>query len=321
MGDTSRISWTDSTFNPWKGCQHWSEECDHCYADVLAKRMGWDVFGGRSKRQRTGKSIWAKPHTWNRLAAEGHRLPDGRRVRRVFSASIADIFEDAPGPNEWRADFWDVVRACPWLDFQILTKRPENIAEMLPENWGEGWPNVWLGTSIGKRDYVERARVLADIPAFNRFISYEPALGPLFGDSDCDCGVPALDGAGQHAPGCRCLADDLDLDGISWLICGGESGAGWREMDLQWARDARDACMAQRGSRAVELARAGEQPLALRGDGVEGPPTSFFFKQIAAFKNEQGEDALGRIWHEFPPSWDRADVDTHPVFAPEGSLL
>ncbi len=292
MAENSKISWTHHTFNGWVGCQHWSEECDHCYADTWAQRYGHDVFGGRSKRRRTSKSLWAKPAKWNREAAEE------RSPRRVFCMSLADMFEDAPGPNEWRPEVWEMIRACPWLDWQLLTKRPENIAEMLPEDWGEGWPNVWLGTSIGNRKYVERARVLAAVPAFNRFISYEPALGPVF-PLAITAGLPGHhDGRSVWSFDPLEVDDDpgLDLEGIDWVICGGESGPGHRPMDLDWARTARNRCAA-------------------------GGPVAFFFKQIGAYKNEQGEDALGRVIHEFPDTWDRADVDTHPAFVPEGSLL
>lgn len=273
MAENSKIAWTDHTFNPWMGCQKVSAGCKHCYADTLTSgRMGLDVFGAKGKRQRT-KGPWTKAPKWNR-EAEAAGIP-----AKVFCASLADVFEDAPGPNEWRADVWALVRETPWLDWQLLTKRPENIAAMLPADWGEGYPNVWLGTSIEDRRVVDRARVLAAVPAIVHFISYEPAIGPVFalGTSDADWGNlwPTVDGGTE-------VTDDpeLNLDGIEWLICGGESGPGYRAMDLQWAHDARHRC---------ELA------------GV-----AFFFKQISAPRNEQGADALGEIIREFPASWDRS---------------
>jgi protein gp37 len=275
MAKNSKIAWTDHTFNPWLGCQHWSKGCDHCYADTLMNRMGLDVFGGRSKRQRT-KGPWVEVPRWNR-SAERVEKP-----AKVFCASLADVFEDAPGPNEWRPEAWDLIRACPWLDFQLLTKRPENIAAMLPEDWGEGWPNVWLGTSIEDREVVFRARILAQVPAFVRFISYEPAIGPVFPDGSIRGGDD-----GEAGPSWRVWSDgyngpELDLDGIGWLICGGESGPGFRPMGLRWAQDAHEAC---------------------RNTG-----TPFFFKQIAAYRNEQRADALGQVIREFPASWDRAGL-------------
>lgn len=268
MAELTRISWTDHTFNPWTGCQKVSHECDHCYAEAWAKRAGRDLFGGRSKRKRTTRSIWARPRVWNRIAGEQ------RRPRKVFCASLADVFEDAPGPNEWRPDVWDLIRVTPWLDWQLLTKRPENIAAMLPEDWGEGWPHVWLGTSVGHADHVDRLEHLRYIPAAVRFVSAEPLLGPLI--NSC----PVCHGGGHcsHCDGAR----GLDLAGIDWLIAGGESGAGHRPMEIGWAQDLREAC-----SRA---------------------DVAFFFKQIAAHRNEQGDDALGEVIHEFPASWDRSTV-------------
>lgn len=288
MADNSKISWTDHTFNPWLGCQHVSHECDHCYADTLTSgRMGLDVFGGRSKRKRTSDGLWHRPAKWNRESARDARTGEGLgRIHRVFCASLADVFEDAPGPNEWRDDVWSVIRATPWLDYQLLTKRPELVAGMLPEDWGEGWPNVWLGTSIGHRETVERARILAAVPAFRRFVSYEPALGPVFFDSYQEIGDPFVV-SGLWADGFD--GPELDLDRIQWLIAGGESGPGHRHMFLTWAHEARGRC--------------------------EENSVAFFFKQISAPRPGQGEDALGEIHHNFPTSWDRSDLATHPVYA------
>ena len=115
MADNSNISWTDHTFNPWMGCQKVSHECDHCYADALTSgRMGLDVFGGRSKRKRTSDGLWRRPAKWNRESARDAATGEGLgRVHRTFCASLADVFEDAPGPNEWRDDVWSIIRATP----------------------------------------------------------------------------------------------------------------------------------------------------------------------------------------------------------------
>lgn len=295
MAENSRISWTDHTFNPWTGCLKVSKGCKYCYAETWAKRVGRDLFGGPNKRRRTGKAIWAKPVAWNREAAADCR------PRKVFCASLADVFEDAPGPNEWRPDVWNLIRACPWLDWQLLTKRPENIERMLPDDWGRGWPNVWLGTSIEDRLVVDRARVLGEVPAIVRFISYEPAIGPVIPEEISVKTWLPPDKATTYrwqddyeGPGLRFYNDDGDL-AFHWLICGGESGPGHRDMDLEWAADAKDAC------------------------DTEG--VAFFFKQTSGARPGQGEDALGGGARAFPASWDRADLDTHPVYAAEGSLL
>lgn len=247
MGEKTAIAWTDHTFNPWMGCHKVSAGCKHCYAELLVKqRMGKPgMWGANGIRQRT-TGPWRNVPKWNALAqAEG-------RPHRVFTASLADMFEDYPGPNEWRDDVWEVIRESKWLDFQLLTKRPENIARMLPDDWGEGWPNVWLGTSIEDNRVAERGLVLTEVPAHVHFVSYEPAIGPL---------------------------DQLPLDGIEWMIVGGESGPGYRPMELEWAHEMRRRC-----------AEAG---------------VAFFFKQNAAHRTEMGIDALGEVIREYPRSWRR----------------
>jgi protein gp37 len=167
-----------------------------------------------------------------------------------------DFFEDAPGPNEWRADLWRLIRQTKWLDWQILTKRPENIERMLPDEWGDNrwgyWPNVWLGTSIEDNRYAHRADILATVPAKIHFVSYEPAIGP---------------------------GDEIPLKDVQWLICGGESGPGYRRMDLNWAHDIWARC--------------------------EDAGVPFFFKQDSGSRTEMGIDALGQIVREYPQGWDR----------------
>src|SRR4051812_31633386 len=132
MAENSRIPWTDHTFNPWTGCQRVSEGCVHCYAEVWAKRTGRDLWGAKGKHKRTTKSIWAKPKTWNHVASLD------RRPRKVFCASLADVFEDAPGPNEWRADVWRVIRETPGLGWQLLTQGPRKNRPLLPRPLGQG---------------------------------------------------------------------------------------------------------------------------------------------------------------------------------------
>jgi protein gp37 len=305
MADESKISWTDHTFNPWMGCMKVGEECRHCYADTLTSgRMGLDVFGARHKRQRTSTGLWKRPARWNRDSFHDFTYGDGLgRAHRVFCASLADLFEDAPGPNEWRDDVWAVIRSTPWLDWQLLTKRPERIVECLPDDWGRGWPNVWLGTSIGHRETVERARILGEIPAFNRFISYEPAIGPVIPEeirNVCDPDHPEENGTYYRwqddytGPGLPFYNCDGEL-GFHWLIAGGESGPGHRPMKLEWAADARAAC--------------------------ETEEVAFFFKQTSGARPGQGEDALGEVVQQFPRSWDRADLASHPVYADAASLI
>lgn len=209
MSDATIIAWTFHTFNPWMGCRKISPGCNHCYAERLTRdRMGLHVWGN-GDRQITSRANWRKPVQWNREAqAEGV-------CRKVFCGSLCDWAEDNPSLLAARGSLWDLILATPWLDWQLLTKRADRIAECLPTDWADGYANVWLGTSIESDNYTWRADRLREIPAVVRFISYEPALGPL---------------------------TSLDLSGIDWLIVGGESGPNYRPFDHQWARDLRDRC-------------------------------------------------------------------------------
>jgi protein gp37 len=121
-----------------------SPACDRCYAAAIAKRFGWrgnegrDLWDVHAERKRTSEAYWRGPLRWNRDA-----LAAGER-RRVFCASMADIF-DNHAPAAWRMDLWDLIRATPALIWVLLSKRPQTAPAMLPPDWGDGWPNVWLG--------------------------------------------------------------------------------------------------------------------------------------------------------------------------------
>src|SRR3954447_2382670 len=135
MGKTTNILWCDSSHNPWFGCTNITPGCDNCYAETWAntyKMVEW----GNAPRRRASPATRRAPLVWNRKAAEFFALH--RRRRRVFSASLSDIFDNQV-PPEWRADLWDVIRQCSELDWLLLTKRPQNIVKMLPRDWGQGW--------------------------------------------------------------------------------------------------------------------------------------------------------------------------------------
>ena len=205
MADSTNISWADSTFNPWIGCEKVSPGCAHCYAEQLVTgRMGRaNTWGPDGIRQRTSEALWRRPLAWNREAeAAGVR-------RRVFCASLADVFEPRPELEPWRRDLFELIAETPALDWLVLTKRPDLARDWLrawyeepvsydryrlegDENWhwrtdadgvriGFGvLPNLWIGTSIENAAYTWRADVLREIPAPVRFISAEPLLGTLF---------------------------------------------------------------------------------------------------------------------------------------------
>ncbi len=216
MAENSKIEWTDHTFNPWIGCQKVSPGCDHCYAEALMDtRYGKVKWGPHGERKRTSEANWKLPLRWAKAARNS--IMDRRP--RVFCASLADVF-DNQAPTGARADLFNLIRATPELDWLLLTKRPENIRKMLPDfaSWGrDGWPNVWLGTTCeDQKNFDHRYPILREVPAAVHFISYEPAIGAL----DYLWGKP------------------------DWLICGGESGAGARTMNPEWARTVRDQCAA-----------------------------------------------------------------------------
>jgi protein gp37 len=249
MAENSNIEWTDHTFNPWIGCTKVSPGCDHCYAET------WDARGLQQKatrwgphaaRTRTSAANWRKPLAWSKAAQAA-----GKRAR-VFCASLADVFDNhASILPEWRAALWQLIAATPHLDWLLLTKRPQNIAKMLPEGWGGGWPNVWLGTTVENQTEADR-RIphLLATPAAVRFLSCEPLLGPV----DLTWAFPDLRTACCHKCGFRtnqvggtCPNDGSPLRGdigTDWVIVGGESGPNARPMHPDWARSLRDQCQA-----------------------------------------------------------------------------
>lgn len=246
MGETTKIAWTDHTFNPWWGCQRVSPGCEHCYAETFAKRVGLKVWGPQSERRFFGDKHWAEPLKWNRKAAA-----EGRRAR-VFCASMADVFEERVDLVEPRARLWRLVVDTPHLDWLLLTKRPENAhrlwdqARLLSsEPDGATWQeNVWLGaTCEDQRRADERLPHLLEVPAAVRFVSYEPALGPV----DLSRWVFDRDAAIRRAmrgPAAlnREQADDVIAHPLDWVIVGGESGPSARPFDAAWARETVAQC-------------------------------------------------------------------------------
>jgi protein gp37 len=208
MGKNSHIEWTHHTFNPWWGCQKVSAACDHCYAEIWAKRMGHQLWGPDSPRRFFGDSHWREPLRWDEEArASGVR-------ERVFCASMADVFERRSDLNAQRCRLWELIDRTPNLDWLLLTKRPQNIARIAP--WGTNWPaNVWVGTSVENQTLAEkRLPFLLKSPAAIRFLSCEPLLGPVD------------------------LRHWFKRDGfhfIDWVIVGGESGGASRPMHPDWA--------------------------------------------------------------------------------------
>lgn len=210
MVNRSAIEWTEVTWNPVTGCDRVSAGCDHCYALTLAKRL---KAMGVAKYQQDGDPRTSGPGFGVTLHPEALDEPYGWRTPRVvFVNSMSDLFH-AKVPLAFIQGVFDVIADTPQHTYQVLTKRSlrlRRLADQLP------WPtNLWMGVSIENTRVVSRVDHLRHVPAAVRFLSCEPLLGPL---------------------------DEIDLEGIGWVITGGESGPNYRPMHLEWARGLRDAC-------------------------------------------------------------------------------
>lgn len=240
----SKIEWTDSTWNPWRGCTKVSPGCANCYAEALANRFGEPWGKGRP---RVKSKSWNDPAKWNKhsfIGSDGERYasaectPTPTRRTRVFPSRCDWL--DAEVPIEWLAEFLELIHDTPNLDWLLLTKRPENWYQRVDEaltycdedvaEWLAAWTdcvdmpergaypqNVWIGTSVEDQQRAdERIPELLKIPAALRFLSVEPLLGPV---SVTRFGATTYQSA------------------IDWIIIGGESGPGARPCNVEWIRD------------------------------------------------------------------------------------
>lgn len=243
MSDKSAIEWTEATWNPTTGCDKITPGCDHCYALALAKRL---KAMGAAKYQIDGNPVTSGPGFAVQMHEAALQVPyRWRQPRTVFVNSMSDLWH-AHVTDEFIAKVFQVMVDTPRHTYQLLTKRPIRLARMasrLP------WPtNVWVGTSVESVAQLWRLDRLRNVPAAVRFVSAEPLLGPL---------------------------PDVDLDGIDWLIVGGESGPQARSMDPQWVEDLQAQCE-----------RAG---------------VAFFFKQWGGRTPRAAGRALhGRTYDEMP---------------------
>lgn len=248
MGENTKIEWATNTFNPWVGCTAVSPACKFCYAEAQDKHRGWTPEGwGKGKpRKRTSAANWKKPLAWNRKAKEEGTRP------RVFCASLADVF-DAEVSEDWRDDLWELICECDGLDWLLLTKRPQNVYEMVPYRWLDGgWPiHIWLGTTVeDQRRANERIPALLEYGAPVSFLSCEPLLGPV-DLSVVPANLPGakddyfnpLTGHGYRDIQMREMQPDAKYHRIDWVICGGESGSHARPMLPGWAVSLRDQCV------------------------------------------------------------------------------
>lgn len=231
---TSKIEWTESTWNPLTGCTKVSPGCKHCYAERMALRL--QAMG--QPNYRNGFKLTMHTHVLD--------LPLGwKQSLMIFVNSMSDLFHEEV-PEEFIQRVFDVMRRAHWHTFQILTKRSTRLSEL---DKVLIWPeNVWMGVSVEDDRYAFRIDHLRRTHAQIKFLSLEPLLGPL-----------------PH----------LNLEGIHWVIVGGESGPKARPMDRSWVIDIRDQCQ-----------RAG---------------VPFFFKQWGGInKKKTGRLLEGRTWDELP---------------------
>ena len=268
MAGSSNIEWTDATWNPTTGCSRVSKGCDNCYAMHMARRLdgqknGYDGTTRYTKRRGTDWTGVVKCHE-DRL----EQPLRWRKRRHVFVNSMSDLFHPTV-PEGFVDKVFAVMALARRHTFQILTKRPERMAEYLapgPELWRVRWPeameavtgrreficappdNIWLGTSVENEATLDRADAIRGISAGVRFLSLEPLIGPL---------------------------PELNLTMIDWVIVGGESGSEARPMRKEWVTQIRDQCVA------------------------EGVP--FFFKQWGGVnKKKHGRTLEGRTWDQMP---------------------
>jgi protein gp37 len=277
VAKNSSIEWTHHTFNPWWGCTKVSPGCKNCYAEAWARRVGLDVWGGRAARRFFSDAHWREPIRWNAEA-----ITKGER-RRVFCASMADVFEARSELDPWRERLWTLIESTPALDWLLLTKRPEQIAARVP--WTERWPaNVWLGTTAENQLWASRRiPILLKHPAAVRFVSCEPLIGPL------DLSPWLGDGRRR---------------GIDWVIAGGESGFKARPMNPEWPRKLRDQC--SRAKIAFHFKQWGhwcpddldapdgaKRQLVMNSDGSR-------IVLVRVGKHAAGRDLDGQTWDQFP---------------------
>jgi protein gp37 len=210
----SDIEWTDATWNPVAGCSIVSAGCTNCYAMEMARRldaMGIDKYQGLVRKSGT-RTIWNGIVREDKAALA---IPaKWARPRKIFVNSMSDLFHE--GVSEcFIAQVWDVMASTPRHHYQILTKRPDRMAEVL-SNWKKDpLPNVWLGTSVENAAVTDRIEMLRAVPASIRFVSFEPLIGPV---------------------------GDVDLRGIHWAIVGGESGRSARPIQEAWIDEIHERC-------------------------------------------------------------------------------
>ncbi len=234
MADKTKIEWTDATWSPVTGCTKVSPGCDHCYAETVTNRF--------------------KRHPFEEVQLHPDRLSipaKWQSPRKIFVCSMGDLFHSGV-PWDFIIEVFNQMEACPQHIFQVLTKRPGRMAHFAnwirPDAYNSNapyWPeNVWAGTSVESQKYAPRLDVLARVPAKVRFVSYEPALGPVDFRRWLGCEFCAGNPDRDILCGCGNLVNPDDSRDLHWVIAGGESGPGARPAHPDWFRAVRDQCQA-----------------------------------------------------------------------------
>src|SRR6476646_1317657 len=215
---SSDIEWTEATWNPIAGCTIVSPGCTNCYAMRMAARlqaMGMAKYAGTTRKS-------GKRHIWTGRVNVDKAALDAplawKKPQRIFVNSMSDLFQEKVDAK-FVQKVWHVMKEAHWHSFQVLTKRPERMLELLSNPAFPTLPNVWLGTSVESTDYLDRIDILRRVPARIRFVSFEPLLGPIISP---------------------------DLGNIHWAIVGGESGPRARPMQAWWVEELHEACERQR---------------------------------------------------------------------------
>ncbi|WP_321903228.1 DUF5131 family protein [Burkholderia cenocepacia] len=281
MGKETRIEWTHHTFNPWWGCVKVSAACDNCYAETWAKRLGEGLWGPNTPRRFFGDAHWKEPLKWDREAASE------KTRRRVFCASMADVFENRPDLIDARHRLLDLIAETPNLDWLLLTKRIHLVRKQLPKGY-EFPKNVWLGTTVEDQATAKkRIKYLLEFSSPSvRFLSCEPLLS-------------ALDLS-------EYLVRNEKGNRVDWVIAGGESGPRSRPMDPAWPSALQRQCakakvpfhFKQWGHWApieyvADVLKKSTPIHVIRTDGSE--------VSVAAIgKGKAGRILAGKHWDQFP---------------------
>jgi protein gp37 len=211
------IEWTEATWNPIAGCTMVSPGCTNCYAMRMAARLqaiGLERYQGTTRRS-GGRHVWSGRIVLDR---EALRIPlRWKRPRHIFVNSMSDLFHEGV-PETFIREVWTAMETAHQHTYQILTKRPDRMLDVLRKAEFRKLPNVWLGTSVENEAAASRIEVLRSVPAVIRFVSFEPLIGSV--------GKPSM-------------------KGIHWAIVGGESGPNARPIDTQWVDDILQICQRQ----------------------------------------------------------------------------